>query len=188
MPSIRARSTTRRGFLTTETPPLRASRYLCETYDPTHRTLPADPARRAHAREWIAAAEGTFMLHGIAIFYARRRMPEAARPHLPAFEAGLVSNVRRDLDWLEAALRTQQAKGQRFLVGDALTAADIMMHFSVLMIMEYLIGAGAEGDGEWPEARAWLRLVEDCAAYRTAVEKTGFSMRNPAFEKVKAKA
>ena len=41
--------------------------YLCETYDTSGKLLPKEPRARAKVREWMAAAEGTFMIHGLAV-------------------------------------------------------------------------------------------------------------------------
>ena len=41
--------------------------YLCETYDPSGKIIPKEPHTRAKVREWMAAAEATFMIHGLAV-------------------------------------------------------------------------------------------------------------------------
>ena len=56
--------------------------YLCENYDPSHRLIPTERAARAKVREWMAASEGTFMIHALAVLYARWRMPEAGKKDL----------------------------------------------------------------------------------------------------------
>jgi hypothetical protein len=110
------------------------NRYICETYDTESQFLTKDPVTRAKAREWMAAAEGTFMVHALAvgrtvpalfteccfrngileattvqsdrsqILYARWRIPKAAKSYLPEMEEGLKPNVQRDMAWLESEL------------------------------------------------------------------------------------
>jgi glutathione S-transferase len=43
------------------------SRYLCESYDAESRLIPREPRERAKVREWVAASEGTFMLHALSV-------------------------------------------------------------------------------------------------------------------------
>ncbi|KAJ9494905.1 hypothetical protein H2202_009610 [Exophiala xenobiotica] len=143
-------------------------KYLCETYDTSSRLLPREPAARAKAREWMAAAEGTFMLHGLAILYARWRLPKAASEHLPEMEKGLSPNIHNDLNWLEG-----EVQGRQFLVSNDVTAADIMMGFSIEFIFARKLGT--EG-GDWPNVRKWLEGLQQREAYRKAVEKTGYSL------------
>jgi glutathione S-transferase len=86
----------------------------------------------------MSAAEGTFMIHGLAVHYARWRMPEPAKSDgktLAELEKGLAKNVQGDLDWLESELTEGDGDPKEFLVGDELTVADIMMHFSVQFIL-----------------------------------------------------
>ncbi|KAK7888049.1 hypothetical protein LTR67_009444 [Exophiala xenobiotica] len=142
--------------------------YLCETYDTSSRLLPRDPAARAKVREWMAAAEGTFMLHGLAILYARWRIPKAASEYLPEMEKGLSPNIHNDLNWLEGEVQDRQ-----FLVGNDVTAADIMMGFSIEFIFARKLGT--EG-GDWPNVKKWLEGLQQMEAYRKAVEKTGYSL------------
>ncbi|KAK5321136.1 hypothetical protein LTR93_006378 [Exophiala xenobiotica] len=177
--------------------------YLCETYDTSSRLLPQEPAARAKAREWMAAAEGTFMLHGLAaspredchypvrlslchcrkdsrerrltsrlapfqILYARWRLPKAASEHLPEMEKGLSPNIHNDLDWLEG-----EVQGRQFLVSNDVTAADIMMGFSIEFIFARKLGTVG---GDWPNVRKWLEGLQQREAYRKAVEKTGYSL------------
>jgi hypothetical protein len=42
-------------------------RYIGETYDTLSRLLPRNPTARAKVREWMAAAEGTLTIHGLAV-------------------------------------------------------------------------------------------------------------------------
>lgn len=103
--------------------------YLCETYDKDHNYLPNNAAIRADVRQWLHAAEGTFMTHALAILYARWHMPGEGRGMLAEMEERLGKNVRNDLGWLEGALTDQRAKGKDWIVGDSITIADIQMQF-----------------------------------------------------------
>lgn len=148
------------------------SRYICENYDPTHRLIPQDRAARAKVREWIAAAEGTFMIHGLAVLYARWQMPEAGRTPeiLGEIEKKLSTNVHKDFDWLESELEKGNGK---YLVGEGLTAADLMMGFSVQFI--FTRNLGTQG-GKWPRVEAWVAGLEKGEGYKKAVERTGYKL------------
>ncbi|KIW88012.1 uncharacterized protein Z519_11122 [Cladophialophora bantiana CBS 173.52] len=82
--------------------------YILETYDPSSKSglLPptGDPKSRAKVRELIAAAEGTFMIHALAILYARWRLPKPAAEYLPEMEKPLSVNIHNDLNWLDSEL------------------------------------------------------------------------------------
>jgi glutathione S-transferase len=105
--------------------------YLCEKYDTSSSFLPStgDAQARAQVREWLHAAEGTFMTHGLAILYARWQMPEEGKGMLEGMEDRLSENVRNDLSWLEGMLKDQRATGRDWIVGEGLTIADIQMQF-----------------------------------------------------------
>lgn len=154
------------------------SRYLLETYAPDSFLLPplSQPAARAKVREWMSAAEGAFMIHGLAIHYARWRIPEPAKSDgktLAEMEKGLAKNVQGDLDWLESELREEDGDFREFLVGDELTVADIMMHFSVQFIFARKLGIE---DKTWPAVERWLEGLEGLEGYQKAVKKTGYDL------------
>lgn len=157
--------------------------YLLEKYDVEGNLMPLSGQEgqaknnRAKVREWLYAAEGTLMLHAMAILYTRWKVPEdqANRQDLiRTMEEGLAVNVHNDFDWLESELRAQKGKG--WLVSDGLTAADIVMQFSVQFIMERKLGVGGRSEGKWPEVEAWLKRTEGTEAYRRAVERTGYTL------------
>ncbi|KAJ9614076.1 hypothetical protein H2200_002212 [Cladophialophora chaetospira] len=151
--------------------------YICETYDTSNHLIPKDPKTRAKVREWIAAAEGTFMLHALAILYARWRIPSAAKEHLPEMESSLSVNVHNDLNWLESELSSpspSSSGGRTWLVGDDVTAADIMMGFNTEFIFTRKLGV--EGGEEWPNVQKWLERVKGREAYKKSVERTGYSL------------
>lgn len=126
------------------------------------------------------AAEGAFALHGLAILYARWKVPEAAQQYLPEIEEGMSGNLQNDLKWIEGALKEQRAKGNDYLVGKGLTAADIMVQFMVEFVFTRKLGTyGKEiGDGAWPETEAWLKRTMDRPAYKKAVEKSGYTLES----------
>ena len=149
--------------------------YLCENYDPDHRLIPQRPAaQRAKVLEYIHAAEGAFMVHCLPIVYVRRLSQEAAEALTP----GLAKNVGKDLDWLEDELRKSESGG-RYLVGRELTAADIMVWFSIDFI--FAMGLAPQGK-QWKMVEQWLEGLKKeegwkTAVEKTAVEKTGYSLK-----------
>lgn len=149
--------------------------YVCETYDAAGSLLPNDTALRCQTYEWLHAAEGTFMLHALAILYARWKLPAAAGQYLPELEQGLSANVHNDLNWIETALKEQRARGHDYLVGDRLTVADVMMQFSIEFIFARELGIKGKL-AAWPETRAWLERTMRRPAYQRAVKKTGYTL------------
>ena len=151
-------------------------RYLAETYDTSHKLLPKDPPTRAKVREWLHAGEGTFMVHAMAILYARWRLPESAQSVLPELEDGLSNNVKNDFKWLEDTLVKYKKSGDAYIVGNELTAADVMLGFTVEFLMERKLGVKGWGSGQYPEVEAWFKRVTQRPAYKKAVEKTGYTL------------
>ena len=149
--------------------------YLLEKYDTQGRMMPREPAQRERARMWIHAAEGTFMVHALAVTYARWFCPQEVKSSgaLREMEVGLGVNVKRDLDWLEGEL---EESGGPWLVGKEVSAADTMVAFSVQFIFARELGVGKEDVGKWPRVRKWLEMIEKHEAYRKAVEKTGHQL------------
>lgn len=141
------------------------ARYLCEHYDKSHRLFPTDEAQRIKVREWIHAAEGSFMIHSLPSVYVRRIDATMAEK----IEPKLAEGVAKDLDWLEAELK--QGNG-RFLVGDHVTAADTMVAFSIQFIFSWKLAP----EERWEGIEAWLRNLEASEAYQRAVAKTGHHM------------
>jgi len=79
-------------------------------------------------------------------------------------------NVRNDMNFLEAALKNSKGK---WLFGDQLTAADIMMHFSAAFILARELGVKEK---DYPETKRWLDDCEATESYKKAVEKTGHTL------------
>jgi len=150
--------------------------YLCEKYDTSHRLYPSHQPLRSRAQIWLHAAEATFMLHGMAIYYTRNNFPSALRETNPdaltQMEQGMSVNVQHDLDWLEAELANS---GGPFILGEQVTIADTMMEFGIDLFMNRI---GTGGGGPWPRVEAWLQACHESETYKRTVEKTGHSL-NP---------
>ena len=145
--------------------------YLCETYDKEGRLLPHEPRKRVKVRQWVHAAEATFGLHALAILYARWNIPkDAPGGVLEAAEKGMSANVQNDLSWLETELSLSPGK---FLCGDHVTAADIMVQF----VADFIIGRdlGMQGK-EYPNINKWVELCRETESYKRAVKKTGHKL------------
>jgi glutathione S-transferase len=128
--------------------------------------MPSDPEARSQVRVWTSAADGTFLMHALAIAYGSGAAPESAEK----LATGLSPQVHRDFDWLESELKKGTGK---FLVGNSLTVADTMLGFSIAFILK--MGLGTKGK-EWPGVNAWLKNVESTPAFQRAVKKTGHSL------------
>jgi len=106
---------------------------------------------------WLHFAEGSAMLPLILAIYAGR-LGAAAAPVQPRID----SQVASHLSYVEGALQ-----GRAYLLGEALTAADIQLSF---------IGevAGVQGKrGAYPNLDGWNRRMQDRPAYKAAVAKGG---------------
>jgi glutathione S-transferase len=153
--------------------------YVLEKYDTKGQLQSSDPQVRAKTREWVHAVEGVFALHGIAILYARWMLPKDHDSALPEMEEKLSVNVRNDLDWIEGHLKKQ---GTKFLMGDTVSVADIMMQFSIEFIYVRRLGLNAQeagdegGDGRWPETKKWLGRCMSTPSFKRAVEKSGYTL------------
>jgi glutathione S-transferase len=148
--------------------------YLCETYDKAGRLFPSDDlAQRVKVRQWVHAAEATFALHAIAILYVRWHIPkDAPEGTVEAAEKGMSVNVQNDLSFLETELSLSSGSG-KFLCGDHVTAADVMMQFSVELILARELGTQGK---QWPNIDKWLEACRNEEGYRRAVEKTGHKL------------
>ncbi|KAF5702984.1 glutathione S-transferase [Fusarium globosum] len=146
--------------------------YLIESYDSESRLLPQQAHARAKVREWIQASEGTFMISAVPIIMARLGMPKEATQYVPGLEAAIAPMVRVAMQWLETELELGPSQGQ-FIVGTDLTAADIMMGFSIETIFAMNLGTQSQ---DWPLISKWLANIKERKTYKAAVENTGFSM------------
>ena len=151
---------------------LNLNRYLCEKYDKRNLLVPKEVHQRVKVLQWVHASEATFMLHSLAITYARWNAPEHVKENgdLKTMEKGMSANVKKDLDWLEDELSKSQGG---FLCGDRVTAADTMMHFSIDFIMRTKLGTQGK---EWPKIKRWLEKCKETEGYRKAIQKTGHKL------------
>lgn len=145
-----------------------AYRYLCDKYDKQHKLIPAPgDAQRHKILQWVHAAEGTYMVHGLAILYAKWFQQGG---DVEATVERLGKNVQKDMDYLESALGESKGK---FLFGDEPTAADIMMHFSAAFILARELGMKGKS---WPKINEWLKNCEARQAYKKSVQHTGHKL------------
>ena len=138
--------------------------------------MPSDAADRARVREWIAASEGTFLMHGIAIMYARARLPKGTPPDTwKQMNEVMSPNMHNALNWLDSHLKNVHKTGGKYLVSDHLTAADINMLFSIQLIYNRRLGL-EDTDKEWEHVEKWKQEMEEEESWKQCVEKTGFKM------------
>ncbi len=108
-------------------------------------------------QQWMHYAEGSAMLPLLLKLYVSR-LGEAGAPLSPRIE-GEISN--------HLGFVNQSLAGKDWLVGSALSGADIQMSF---------VGevAGARGSREkYPNLDAWVKRFQDRPAYRRAIERGG---------------
>jgi glutathione S-transferase len=108
-------------------------------------------------QQWLHYAEGSAMLPFLLKLYVSR-LGEAGAPLAPRIE----SEIANHLGFVEQSLQ-----GRQWLVGDALSGADIMMSF---------VGevAGARADrASYPNLDAWVRRFQQRPAYRKALQRGG---------------
>jgi len=107
--------------------------------------------------QWMHYAEGSAMLPLMLNLYTTR-LGDAAAPLKPRIDGEIANH----LAYIDGAL-----KGRQFLVGDALTSADIQMSF---------VGevAGAFGKrAEYPNLDAWTKRLHERPAFKKALERGG---------------
>jgi glutathione S-transferase len=117
----------------------------------------ADSADFEIYQQWLHYAEGSAMLPFLLKMYVSR-LGDAGAPLAPRIE----SEIANHLAYVEQSLQ-----GRQWLVGDALSGADIMMSF---------VGevAGARADrSAYPNVDAWVRRFQQRPAYRKALERGG---------------
>lgn len=143
-------------------------RYLCDTYDKEHRLLPAvGDKRRYEILYWVHAAEAMWALHGIAILYVRWFQKDG---DVAKTEQGLSKNIINDMDYLEEHLSKGNGK---FLVGNAVSAADCMMAFSAAFILARELGVKP---ASYPRSQQYVQDCEATETYKKAVQKTGHKL------------
>ena len=107
--------------------------------------------------QWLHYAEGSAMLPLMLLMYVMR-LGEAGAPLHPRIE----SEVANHLGYLDQALA-----GRDYLMGQALTGADIQMSF---------VGEVARAFGllpKYPHAEAWLDRLHARPAYQAAIARGG---------------
>lgn len=152
------------------------SRYLSDTFDPQntlHLLPPPGTPLRYKTLQWIHASEATFLLHGLACLYVQWHQRDG---DVQKTLQGLSGNVVKDLDYLESHLQKQQEGGGFIMGGKNITAADIMMQFSVRFILTRELGTQGVEKGRWERVEGWLELCEGTESYKRAVERTGFRL------------
>jgi len=82
-------------------------------------------------------------------------------------EIGLSKNIQADLDFMTAELGKSEGK---FLFGDEVTVADIMMHFSVAFVLKRELGTLGR---RWERLERYVGDCEGTESYKAAVERTG---------------
>ena len=108
-------------------------------------------------QQWLHYAEGSAMLPLLLKLYVSR-LGDAGAPLWPRIE----SEISNHLGYVEQALQ-----GRQWLVGDALSGADIQMSF---------VGevAGTRGNrANYPNLDAWVKRFQARPAYRRALERGG---------------
>jgi glutathione S-transferase len=107
--------------------------------------------------EWLHYSEGSAMLPLMLNLYVGR-LGEAGKPLHPRIDSELANH----LGYVDAAL-----KGKDWLVGNALTGADIQMSF----VGE--VARGAKRIDSYPNLAAWVGRLQARPAYQRSLEKGG---------------
>jgi glutathione S-transferase len=106
-------------------------------------------------QQWLHYAEGSAMLPLLLKLYVSR-LGEAGAPLAPRIDSELANH----LGYVDRSLA-----GRDWLVGDALTGADVQMSF---------VGEAARGlRAQYPNMDAWVRRLQQRPAYRRALERGG---------------
>ena len=118
---------------------------------------PADSADHDRYIMWLHYAEGSAMLPLMLRLYTMR-LGDAAAPLGPRIE----SEIARHLGFVEREL-----SGRDWLVGDALTGADMQMSFVGEVARAFRLA------GSYPAIDAWVGRSQARPAYARALEKGG---------------
>ena len=89
---------------------------------------------------------------------------------MAATEEKIKANVQNDLNNLRTELSKRQGK---FLFGDSLSAADIMMEF----IVDFTLGRelGTKG-GDWKQVEQYKQDCQATSSWQKATKKTGYKL------------
>lgn len=146
--------------------------YLVDTYADHHWRPQRGTAERIDYNYWVHAAEGSYMPFMVMkLVFSKITQPPVPfiiRPITKAINAQvskefLDPNIERGLQHLEQTLN-----GQDWLLGDTLTAADIMMSFPV---EGAAVRVGLEE--EYPNIYAYMQRFQAREAYKIGLEKGG---------------
>ena len=120
------------------------------------RLRPAEDSPEFEAyQQWLHYAEGSAMLPLLLKLYVSR-LGEAGAPLKPRID----SEIANHLGFVDRSLQ-----GREWLVGDALSGADVQMSF---------VGEAARGlRAGYPAIDAWVRRFQQRPAYRRALERGG---------------
>jgi glutathione S-transferase len=106
-------------------------------------------------QQWLHYAEGSAMLPLLLKLYVSR-LGDAGAPLKPRIDSELANH----LGYVDRALQ-----GRQWLVGNALSGADVQMSF---------VGEAARGlRASYPALDAWVRRFQQRPAYRRALERGG---------------
>ena len=107
--------------------------------------------------QWLQYAEGSAMLPLMLFLYVGR-LGEAGAPLAPRID----SEMANHLGFIDSSLA-----GKQFLVGNALTGADVQMSF----VGEVARDFGRLGD--FPDIAAWVERLHARTAFKAALERGG---------------
>ena len=107
--------------------------------------------------EWLQYSESSAMLP-LMLFMYLGRIGDAGAPLHPRVE----SEIKNHMSYVEAAMA-----GRRFLIGDSLTGADVMMGFT----LEVMRAFGKLKD--YPNLDGYLDQLHDRPAWKAALERGG---------------
>lgn len=146
--------------------------YLVDTYADKHWRPQRGTQARNDYNYWLHASEGTYMPYMVMKLVFNKitqpPVPFIVRPVTKAVNAQvskefLDPNIERGLQHLERTL-----EGQDWLLGDTLTAADIMMSFPV---EGAAVRFGLEKD--YPNIHAYMQRFQSRETYKIGLEKGG---------------
>ena len=131
--------------------------YIIDTYGNGRLIPPPKTPERLRYAYWLHYAEGSAMLPLMLNLYVGR-LGEAGKPLHPRIDSELANH----LGYVEASL-----KGREWLVGSALTGADIQMSFVGEMAKV------AKRIEPYPNMAAWVGRFQARPAYKRSIEKGG---------------
>ena len=113
---------------------------------------------------WVHAAEGIWAVHATPILMIRQFQKDGDPKKT---EAAASSNLINDMEFLE---RTMSEGGGRFLCGDAVTAAGLMMYFVASM---YLARLSDVSDKKYEAVERYVQDCEETESFKRTVAKLG---------------